>query len=414
MHAKPAKEHAKFAPAPSLKAVPAPSSTPGKAAGNRRGEQRTDQSCWYRAMFVINNHNWTLLRRCFHIVAILGITAESGSAITWGQAQRKDADWLRSIEGRRVIENVLLYQSTSGGWPKNIDMADPLSEAAKRRLAARRAEPGTIDNGATYTQLRFLARAFSATRDERVRAAFEKGLDYLFEAQYDNGGWPIYFPLRGGYENHIHFNDNSVSGVLMLMDDVAKSDKPFNFVDAERRTRAAAAFDKAINCILKCQVVVDGRRTAWCAQHDERTLTPAAARNFEPVSLSGHESVGLVRCLMRVDKPSTEIIAAVRDAVAWLDSVKIEGIRVVKIDTPDGDDLAVKEDPAGPAIWARFYEIGTNRPIFTGRDKIVRYRYDQIERERRTNYAYYGDWPRKLIDKDYPAWAAQCKIADSE
>ncbi len=99
---------------------------------------------------------------------------------------------------------------------------------------------------------------------------------------------------------------------------------------------------------MKCQVVVDGRRTAWCAQHDEVTLAPAPARKFEPMSLSGHESVDLVRCLMGVDKPSPEIIAAVRAAVAWLESVKIEGIRVVEIDTPAGDDLAVKEDPTAP------------------------------------------------------------------
>jgi PelA/Pel-15E family pectate lyase len=292
-------------------------------------------------------------------------------------------------------------------------MATPLSDAAKRRLARRR-EAASIDNGATYTQLRFLARAFSATRDEPVQDAFAKGLDYLFDAQYENGGWPIYYPLRGGYEDHIHFNDNSVSGVLTLMDDVAKGASPFDFVDAERRRRADAAFDKGIDCILKCQVVVDGRRTAWCAQHEEKTLAPAPARTFEPVSLSGHESVDLVRCLMRVENPSPEIIVAVRDAVAWLDSVKIEGIRVVRIDTPQGDDLAVKEDADAPAIWARFYEIGTNRPIFTGRDAIVRYRYDQIERERRTNYAYYGDWPRKLIDQEFPAWAAKWRIQKVE
>ncbi|HEY3393703.1 MAG TPA: pectate lyase, partial [Lacipirellulaceae bacterium] len=333
--------------------------------------------------------------------------------ITWNQAQRRDSTWLQSDEGRQVIANVLLYQTASGGWPKDIDMAAPLSDAAKRRFARRRGD-ASIDNGATYTQLRFLARAFAATRQERVREALEKGLDYLFAAQYDNGGWPIYYPLRGGFNDHIHFNDNSVSGVLMLMDDVAKGAPPFDFVDANRRERAAEAFNKGIDCILKCQVVIDGRRTAWCAQHDEKTLAPAQARTFEPVSLSGHETVNLVRCLMRVDKSSPEIIAAVRGAVAWLESVKIEGIRVVEIETPQGDDLAVKEDPAAPPIWARFYEIGTNRPIFTGRDAIVRYRYDQIERERRTNYAYYGDWPRKLIDKEYPAWVAKKRAVGND
>ena len=176
-------------------------------------------------------------------------------------------------------------------------------------------DESTIDNSGTYTQLRFLARAHSATNDERVREAFLKGLDWLLAAQYDSGGWPMFHPPRKGYYTHIDFNDNAQSGVMMLMDDVAKGDKPFDFVDAERRKRAAAAFDKGIDCILKCQVVVDGKRTAWCAQHDEKTFAPAPARTFEPVSFSGHESVGLVRCLMRVDNPSPEIIAAVQGAV---------------------------------------------------------------------------------------------------
>jgi PelA/Pel-15E family pectate lyase len=237
-----------------------------------------------------------------------------------------------------------------------------------------------------------------------------KGFDYLLNAQYKNGGWPMFHPPREGYYSHIDFNDNAMSGVMMLMDDVAAGDPPFDFVDDQRRKRAAEAFAKGIECILKCQVVVDGRRTAWCAQHDEVTYAPAPARTFEPVSLSGHESVDLVRCVMRVENPSPEIIAAVRDAVAWLESVKIDGIRVVRVNTPAGRDRAVREDSDAPPIWARFYEIGTNRPIFTGRNAIVQYRYDQIERERRLGYAYYGDWPEDLLRKEYPAWATTWSV----
>jgi PelA/Pel-15E family pectate lyase len=199
---------------------------------------------------------------------------------------------------------------------------------------------------------------------------------------------------------------------MMLMDDVAQEKEPFDSVDPERRERAAAAFAKGIECILKCQVVVDGQRTVWCAQHDENTFAPAPARAFEPVSLSGHESVGLVRCLMRVDNPSPEIVDAVRAAVKWFTDVKIEGIRVVTVETPEGRDRAVKVDPSAPPIWARFYEIGTNRPIFTGRSRVVHYRYDQIERERRMGYAYYGDWPEDLLGKEYRAWAERWGVAN--
>jgi PelA/Pel-15E family pectate lyase len=63
----------------------------------------------------------------------------------------------------------------------------------------------------------------------------------------------------------------------------------------------------------------------------------------------------------------------------------------------------VVKDPAAPPIWARFYEIGTNRPLFSGRDGIVRYDMASIEHERRVNYAWYGYWPETVL-KRYPDW----------
>lgn len=342
------------------------------------------------------------LRWLLALAAMLG-TAAPMSAIPWEQAQRQGEVWFKSPDGKQVVDNVLLFQFPSGGWPKNTDLAKPLSDDDKRQLARRR-DDATIDNGGTYTQLRFLARAYSATRDPRVADSFAKGLDYLLAAQYDNGGWPMFYPVRKGYYAHIDFNDNAMSGVMMLMADVADRGKPFDFVDAARRNRAAAAFAKGIDCILRCQVVVNGRRSAWCAQHDEVTLAPAAARAFEPVSLSGNESVGLVRCLMRVEKPSPEIIEAVRGAVQWFNEVKLSGIRVVRIETAAGADRAIESDADAPPHWARFYELGTNRPIFTGRDAVIRYNYAEIERERRLGYAYYGTWPAKLLEREYPAW----------
>jgi PelA/Pel-15E family pectate lyase len=347
------------------------------------------------------------------LVAVLAISP-SAHAIRWDRAQRENAQWFRSDEGKQVVENVLAMQLPCGGWDKNLertmDMAKPLSDSNRKKFAQRE-DRGTIDNGATYTQLRLLARAYSATQDEKFRDSFDKGLDFLLTAQYENGGWPMYFPLRKGYYTHIHFNDNSVAGVLNLMQDIADGDAPFDFVDAQRRDRARTATAKGIDCILKCQVVVNGKRTAWCAQHDEKTLKPASARAYEPVSLSGQESVGLVEFLMRADEPSPEVIAAVRDAVAWLEEVKIKGIRVVRVNTPQGSDRAVKEDPDAPPIWARFYEIGTNRPIFIGRDTVIRDKFSDIERERRRGYAYYGYWPEELLDSHYPAWAKKWHVA---
>ena len=58
-------------------------------------------------------------------------------------------------------------------------------------------------------------------------------------------------------------------------------------------------------------------------------------------------------------------------------------------------------------LWARFYELETNRPIFIGRDKVIRDDFNEIERERRTGYNYLSDWPATLLAKDYPRWRAK-------
>jgi PelA/Pel-15E family pectate lyase len=297
--------------------------------------------------------------------------------------QNKPAEWYAGAEALRVADNMVLYQRESGGWPKNIDMAQPLDEKSRAAvLRAKKNEDSTIDNGATYTQLSFLARVYTAQAQERHRESFLKGLDYLLKAQYANGGWPQFYPNRHGYYKHITFNDNAMIGVMKLLRDVAAAKPAYAFVDQARRATAAKAVERGIECILKTQVVVNGRRTVWCAQHDEVTLAPAPARAYELVSLSGGESVEIVRFLMSIKQPSPTVVEAIQSAIAWFEQTRLK----------DG------------STWARFYEIGTNRPIFAGRDGVVKYDLGQIEEERRTGYAWYVDWPAKLLSQDYPAW----------
>jgi PelA/Pel-15E family pectate lyase len=252
----------------------------------------------------------------------------------------------------------------------------------------------TIDNGATYTQLESLAKAHIATGDPRYAAAFRRGFEYLLKAQYPNGGWPQFYPLRHGYWDHITYNDDAMIGVMKLL----RTDYPF--LTPDERARAARAVEKGIDIILKTQIVQNGKLTAWCAQHDERTLAPAKARSYEFPSLSGSESVGIVEFLMGIEKPSPEIVRAVKAAVAWFESVQIRGIKVVR---RDGDRVVV-EDPAAPPLWARFYELDTNRPFFCGRDGIVKYKLSEIEHERRNGYSWYTERPAKLLRELYPKW----------
>jgi PelA/Pel-15E family pectate lyase len=338
-------------------------------------------------------------------------TARAAQPVAWNRCLDQPAAWYGSGEAVRIADLVRLYQRHAGGWPKNTDMARRLDTAAQRQVeAAKNDTDSTVDNGATTTQLRFLALVYADTRHDRFREAFLRGFDYLLAAQYPNGGWPQYFPLRADYSRHITFNDDAMVHVMEVLRDAAAGKAPFAFVDSPRRARAADAVSRGVKLMLAAQIRVQGRLTAWCAQHDEVTLEPRKARTYEHPSLSGRESVGIASFLISIPDPDAAIVDAVDAAAAWLREVRLEGLRVD--DRPDpalpgGFDRVVVKDPAAPPIWARFYEIGTNRPIFSGRDSVIRYDMAEIEHERRVNYSWYGSWPAALLDTEYPAWKRQ-------
>lgn len=327
---------------------------------------------------------------------------------TWRSAQNQKAEWYAGEEAIRIADNLLLYQRDTGGWPKNIEMATRLSDAEKAALAKQKSETdSTIDNGATYGQLNYLARVFTATNHDRFKQAFVRGLDYLFKAQYENGGWPQFYPDLKGYYRHITFNDDAMVGVLTLLRQIARRKPEYTFVDDARRQKAERAIQRGVDCILKTQIRVNGKLTVWCAQHDEKTLQPAPARTYEKISLSGSESVGIVRFLMGIEKPSPQVKEAIESAVSWFRAAKLTGIKVVEkqdASQPNGRDRVVVEDASAPPIWARFYEIGTNRPIFCGRDGVIKSSLAEIEHERRTGYSWYSGAATGLLANDYPAW----------
>ena len=338
---------------------------------------------------------WTALGFAFVLAAQ---SAAPGPPRAWVRTVlEQPAAWYASAAARAVADAVLVYQSPHGAWPKNTDLTRPL--ATPDAVAAMHAsgDANTIDNGATTEPMRFLALVAQATGEPRYRAAFERGVDYLLAAQYPVGGWPQYFPLRAGYYSRITYNDNAMINVMTLLRDAAAGKPPYAFLDAARRAKARAAVDRGIDIILRTQVRQDGKLTAWCAQHDEKTLAPAWGRAYEPPSLSGSESVGIVRFLKEIDRPTPAVTAAIDGALAWLRSVTIRGLRVETFTRPDGTrDRRTVADPSAPPTWARFYELGTNRPIFLGRDSVVRYTFGEIEQERRNGYAYYGTWAASL------------------
>lgn len=328
---------------------------------------------------------------------------------SWEQLiNRKDTAWFSSEEAKEVAENVLLYQRNMGGWPKNITMQKPLTSKEKEDLLVLKEDTKkiTIDNGATTQEMFFLSRMYRSVPDERYKVAFLKGLDYLLEAQYENGGWPQFYPLREGYYSHITYNDDAMVTVLRLLKRLLEDADYYGIgLEQEMLDRAKIAFDKGIDCILKTQYLKDGVLTGWCAQHDEFTLQPAKARAYELASLSGKESVELVALLMSFENPSEEIKKSVHAAIAWYKQVKITGYRIDREFNSKGKVIKkeVIEDATAPPVWGRFYDLETFEPYFCGRDGIKRKTLAEVELERQLGYRWYTYLPQKVID-DYPDW----------
>ncbi len=350
--------------------------------------------------------------RLLLIACCLAVSVGARQAtVKWRDCLRQSPEWYAGAEAIRVAENVLLFQREIGGWPKNTEMAESLSPAKRAEVIdLKEQNDSTIDNSATTTQMVYLARVFNATKQPQFKAGFLKGLDYLLKAQYANGGWPQYYPRLTGYYKHITFNDDAMIRVMLLLRDVARQDTAYAFVDEARQRKAAQAMQKGIDCILKTQVKVGGKLTVWCAQHDEITLAPANARTYEKISLSGSESVGIVRFLMEIENPGKAVAESIEAGITWFGATKLTGIKVIEkpdASQPKGFDRVVTLDANAKPLWARFYEIGTNRPIFCGRDGIIKYSLAEIEYERRNGYSWYTNAPTGLLDKDYPAWRAK-------
>jgi PelA/Pel-15E family pectate lyase len=330
----------------------------------------------------------------------------------------RPAEWYGSAEARRIADIIVSFQTPAGGWSKNLNLTDhprrPGESFAPNNLSAHLSpgdfdtphDPkwnyvGTLDNDATTTELQFLARVAAAAQDgEAYRASFLRGLEYLFAAQFPNGGWPQVWPLEGGYHDAITFNDGAVTETLELLQEVADGKEWFAFVPDGVRARARASVAEGIDCILATQIVEQGRRTVWAQQHDALNLQPVAGRNYEPAALCGSESAALILFLMRLPQPGAAVVDAVHAAVVWFRKTAISGKAYER--GADGRHL-VSAPGAGP-IWARFYEIGTDRPVFGDRDKSLHDDVNEISAERRNGYSWYNAGPQEALDR-FAGWS---------
>lgn len=334
----------------------------------------------------------------------------------------RPAGWYAEADARRRADNLITYQLPSGGWSKNFDPVDhPRArgegyspENTSKFLAPgdhdqpqdiRWSYLGTFDNDSTTTELHFLAKvihAADASRSTAWRAAFDRGLGYILAAQYPHGGWPQVYPLEGGYHDAITYNDDAMTNLLHFLQPIAEGSAEFGFVSAERKAQARAAIQRGLDCLLATQIQVGDRRTVWGQQHDALTLKPTSARNYEMPSQAAGESAGIAFYLMTLRDPSPGAIAAVHAAAAWFERTQLKGVAFRAAE--DGSGRKLLPDPGAGPIWARYYEIGRDRPLFGDRDKSIHDDVAEISQERRNGYSWFGNRPARVLET-YASWA---------
>ena len=71
---------------------------------------------------------------------------------------------------------MLILQKENGGWPKNFrKYKNKLSQTEKDEILKTKndIEEATIDNGATYSEMVFLARMYKATKNEKYKRVYK-------------------------------------------------------------------------------------------------------------------------------------------------------------------------------------------------------------------------------------------------
>ncbi len=298
-------------------------------------------------------------------------------------------------------------QLESGGWAYSIDFEPEAFARFYRRSdrgrldereAAKRNNSTTYDDDNTQSAPRYLmavvaamdaAAAGSAVapeggREREIRQALDYGLEKIIEAQYPNGAWPQRYdgsprapedypvkpavipddwareqPERHQYGSFYTFNDHTIVDCIRTL---------MEAYDRFGRDECREAALRGGEFIRLAQLPEP--QPVWAQQYNP-AMEPDWARAFEPPAVCSGESVGVLNALIDLYLATGEerFLEPIPRALAWFGRSEIR-----------------------PGIWARYYELGTNHPIYGDRDGRVYYALSEISEERQRGYAWERDF----------------------
>lgn len=235
-------------------------------------------------------------------------------------------------------------QNKNGGWDHTINFADLSNEKV------------SFDDDQTQTAISFLMALDQEIDDPKLTAAINRALEMMIITQLDNGGWPHIYPEQGNYHDYATFNDGGINDCIRVMIE-AYQYYPENEM-VEKSLRKAARF------MMISQLPPP--QPGWAQQYNE-FLQPAWARTFEPPSVCPAVTVKNIDTLIDLFLVlgDATLLEPIPDALRWLNDIQLENGK-----------------------WARFVELGTNKPLYYDRGRIRVESMDELHLERRTGYAY--------------------------
>jgi hypothetical protein len=299
------------------------------------------------------------------------------------------------LDAARTVGHTLVKgQLCSGGFDYSIEFR-PAERAKFPYRADNNCAPGkatlktvtTLDDNVTQACTRLLMRIDKALKfeDKAIHEAARFALDSLIQAQYPNGAWPqryLQFPdpakhpvKRASYpatwprkwpgDNYqllYTFNDNSIVDAI---DTMLEASRIYN----EPRYRASA--EKGGGFLLLAQM--PDPQPAWAQQYDA-DMHPAWARLFEPPSVTGGESQGILRMLLVLYRETGDrkYLEPVPRALAYLKRSALP---------PVANPSEIRRRVRGDVVLARFYELQTNRPLYITKGTQIRARGLNVGRE---------------------------------
>ena len=364
--------------------------------------------------------NFAIFGGCLGVTLSFGATYEPPStAVSKINSYRGYSELTDAAKGMDIDQytyNMTTWQIANGGFDKA--HADKYKSAysggQKSEWRAKDgSDLGTIDNNATIQEMRLLAVRYKETTNNNYKVAFKtsfnKAVNFLLTMQRSKGGLPQVWPKRGNYSDQITLNDNAMIRAMVTMMDIANKTSPFDsdIIDEATRSKMQGAMDKAIDYLLKAQIVNNGNLTVWCAQHDTNSLAPVGARAYELPSKSGNESMGVVWFLMNWPKQTEAIQNAVKGAISWYKKNRLKDKAFSK--------TAGVVDKAGSSLWFRFYEVNSDDYFFCDRDGASTKTQDfmKISAERRTGYQWAGDYGSAILSTEAAYLEALEKAAGS-